>query len=73
MADQCITWSRDAPNTAARNAYLILARVWLTAAAQEEALPNGLPLARTLGCNGQPFLGRLKDRPKASPTTRPPR
>ena len=42
-------------------------------AAHAETIPINLPIAPTLGCNGPPFLGYLKDRPKTSPTARPPR
>ena len=38
MPDQCISWSPEVPNTNARDACLILARVWLKAAGQEEAV-----------------------------------
>jgi hypothetical protein len=70
MADQCIAWSREVPNTDARDACLILARVWLKAAAQVETIPIDLPIAPTLACNGPPSLDYFKDRPKTSATVR---
>jgi len=67
MADQCISWAREAPNTDARDACLILARVWLKAAMQQGNIPNGLPNAPTLGCNEPPFLANLTDALKHIP------
>ncbi len=73
MADQCISWSREVPNTNARDACFILARVWLKAAAQEEAVLSCLPIAATLECNEPPFADSLTERLKSSPAAGPPR
>ena len=73
MADQCISWSREVPNTNARDACFILARVWLKAAAQEEAVLSCLPIAATLECNEPPFADSLTERLKSSRAARPPR
>ena len=48
MADQCLDWEADAPTEEARNACLLLARIWLTAAVRLEGDTQRLPLASTL-------------------------
>jgi hypothetical protein len=61
MADQCLGWAREAPDADAREACLILARIWLKAATQEETSPIRLPTASTLERGGAPSLDDLKD------------
>ncbi len=61
MADQCLRWAREAPDADAREACLILARIWLKAATQEETSPIRLPTASTLERGGSPSLDDLRD------------
>jgi hypothetical protein len=61
MADQCLSWAREAPNTDARDCCYVLARVWMKEAIREDLAAKGMPSAATLGCNGPPFLGDLNN------------
>jgi hypothetical protein len=53
MADQCVNWAREAPNTDARDACFMLARLWLKEATREAAAGKGLPVASTLAPSTQ--------------------
>lgn len=54
MTDECLKWARDAPTEEARQACLLLARIWLKSAMREEdAKLNRVPLASTVTKNDE--------------------
>jgi hypothetical protein len=59
MADECLNWEPDAPTEETRNACLLLARTWLTAAVRLEGDTQRLPLASTLSADVLPSLAEL--------------